>query len=134
MIATGCTRGNGLVERINKIVITILFKLCAENPQQWCRYVERVQQCINNTLPRSTRVSPFRILTGLEIRTETHDDFQRLIVEFSLKQLDEERYSIREVAKENIFKVQDENRKIFNRKIVKVIRYNENEIVAIKRT
>lgn len=68
LIATGVPRGNGQVERIHKIVVPIVSKLCHENPGSWYKHVDRVQQLINNTPPRSTKSSPFKILTGLEMR------------------------------------------------------------------
>jgi len=55
LIATGVPRGNGQVERINRIVITILSKLGTVNPQLWYKNVKRVQQFINASPSRSAK-------------------------------------------------------------------------------
>jgi len=60
-ITTGMPRGNGRVERINKVVIPMLGKLCHDNPSNWYCHVDRIQQILNNTPPRTTKYSPFKI-------------------------------------------------------------------------
>ena len=108
--------------------------MCAENPQQWYKHVDKVQQCINNTPPRSTKFSPFRILTGSEMRIDSQNDIRKLIDEYAIKELDEQRDEIREKARSNIAEIQAENKKSSNKKRVEAPIYRENELVAIKRT
>ena len=134
LIATGVPRGNGQVERINKIVISMLSKLCVENPTHWYKYVDRIQQCINNTSPRSTKVSPFKILTGLNMRIPSQNNFRELLDEYAIEELDEERDQIRVEAKENIAKIQAENKRGFDKKRAKATVYKIGDLVAIKRT
>jgi len=67
-ITTGMPRGNGQVERINKIVIPMLSKLCQNNQANWYCHVDKIQHFINDTPPRTTKYSPFEILTGLNMR------------------------------------------------------------------
>jgi len=64
LIATGVPRGNGQVERMHKIVVPMLSKLSLESPGCWYKHIGKVQQIINNTEPRSFKVSPFKLLTG----------------------------------------------------------------------
>jgi len=68
LIATGAPRGNGQVERMHKIVVPMLSKLILESPGRWYKHLGKVQQIINNTEPRSTKVLPFKLLTGLDMR------------------------------------------------------------------
>jgi len=68
LIATGVPIGNGQVERMHKILIPMLSKLSLESAECWYKHVGKVQQIINNTAPRSTKVSPFKLLTGLDMR------------------------------------------------------------------
>jgi len=68
LIATGVPRGNGQVERLHKIVVPMLAMLSYESPLAWYKYVGRVQQIINSTEPRSTRITPFKLLTGVDMR------------------------------------------------------------------
>lgn len=127
-------RGNGQVERINRIILPLLTKLCHNNPANWYRHVERIQQLLNNTPPRSTKFTPFRILTGLDMRTSDSIDLRNMLEDSLLKELDGERESIRKKAAENISKIQEENRRTFNSKRKPEEEYNVNDLVAIKRT
>ena len=52
------------------------------------------------------------------MRTERQSDIQKLVEEFAIFELDEERDEICTIAKENISKLQAENRKTFNKKRV----------------
>jgi len=49
LIATGVPKGNGQVERMQKIVVPMLSKLSLESPGCWYKHVGKVQQIINNT-------------------------------------------------------------------------------------
>lgn len=69
LTATGVPRGNGQVERVYRIVMPMLTRLCYETPANGYRHIEQVQQTLNNTPPRSTKISPFKLLTGVEVRT-----------------------------------------------------------------
>lgn len=91
--------------------VSLLSKLCVDNPQNWNKNVDRVKQCLNNTPPLSTRISPFRIITALDIPIEGHEDIRKLIEESAFEELDQERQEIRDVARENISKIQAENRR-----------------------
>lgn len=134
LIATGVPRGNGQVERINRIVISLLTKLCAEDSKAWYKSVGRVQQFINSSPPRSTKISPFRILTGLEMRTKYDKQLKDILDEDVLNELQEEKDEVRRVAKENIASIQAENRKAFDKNRTNENEYDINDLVAIKRT
>ena len=134
LIATGVPRGNGQVERVHKIVIPLLSKLCQEKPGLWYKHLDRVQQLINNTPPRSTKFSPFRLLTGLEMRVSDQKDLKRFLDEELARELDHERDEVRQKAKENIKCIQEENKKNFNAKRKAETVYRVGDLVAIKRT
>lgn len=40
-------------------------KLCQNEPSVWYKHVDRVQRCINSTIQRSTKFSPFEVLLGM---------------------------------------------------------------------
>jgi len=134
MIATGVPRGNGQVERIHKIVIPMLAKLCQEKSSSWYKHLEVVQQVMNSTPPRSTKLSPFRILTGVEMRTNKLSELNTFLEDAAIEELDQERETVRMEAKSNISKIQQENRRSFNKGRKKELNYKINELVAIKRT
>lgn len=87
LIATGVPRGNGQVERIHKIVIAMLTKFCIENPKSWYKHIDQVERTINNTPPRSTKFTPFKILTGLKMRIRENVDMRELIHEATVDEL-----------------------------------------------
>jgi len=89
--------------------------------------VDKIQQIISDTPPRTTKYSPFKILTGLNMGKKD-DDIRKLFDE-----LNYERDKIR-TAQENIEKVQQENRKTFNEKRKIETDYNFGDLVGIKRT
>ena len=134
LIATGVPRGNGQVERINKTVILMLARLCAGKPENWYKFTDRVQQCLNNTPPRSTKISPFKILTGLDMKVSNQDDLRDMLEDCTIKELDEDRENLRTIARENIIKIQAENKKGFNKNRIKAQSYNINDLIAVKRT
>jgi len=100
-------------------------QLCQNNQANWYCHVDKIQQIINNTPPRTTKYSPFKILTALNMRKK--DDVE-------IDELNYERDEIRRTAQENIEKVQQENKKTFNEKRKIETDYYLGDLVGIKRT
>ncbi|XP_037929868.1 uncharacterized protein LOC119664454 [Teleopsis dalmanni] len=134
MIATGVPRGNGQVERINKTVSGLLTKLCINSSANWYKFVGRVQQFINNIPPKSTKHAPFKILTGFDMRTQDSLGLREWVDDEYRLELDRQRDEIRNEAKINISKLQEANRRGFDRGRVREQEYKIGELVAIKRT
>ncbi|KAG5317260.1 POL3 protein, partial [Pseudoatta argentina] len=107
MVTTGLPRANGQVERLNRTIIPVLTKL-AMNPTKWYKYVPIVQQTVISTFHRSISMTPFELLTG-------------------------DRDQLRKQAKEQIRKIQNENRKTYNLKRREPTKYKINDLVAITR-
>ena len=85
------------------------------------------------TPSRSTKATPFRLLFGVNAR---YKDDPRMIelLECEWKDLfQQSRNELRAAARQNILKVQRENRKTFNKKRIKERRYREGDLVAIRR-
>ncbi|XP_036345265.1 uncharacterized protein LOC118754496 [Rhagoletis pomonella] len=112
----------------------MLSKLCVENPTQWYKHLDRVQQVINNTPPRSTKVLPFMLLTVIEMRLSEVPDLGEFLEEAEIEELDRERESLRKEAQENINKTQQENLRNFNEKRKQETKYRGDELVGIKGT
>lgn len=54
----------------------MLTKLTIENPEQWYKYVAKVQSCINGTYQRSIKTTPFELIFGIRMRNvdnEVHE-------------------------------------------------------------
>ncbi|XP_036347175.1 uncharacterized protein LOC118756523, partial [Rhagoletis pomonella] len=89
--------------------IVVVPKKDGKTPTGWYKHIDRVQQFINKTSPRSTKQSPFKILTGLEMRTANMPELQDLLEDAAVDELNEDREVVRKEAKENILKIQEEN-------------------------
>lgn len=133
-ITTGLPRSNGQVERINSIIINVLSKLSSKDPGKWFKYVNQLQLILNSTYQRSINTTPFQLLTGVKLRRKEHLEIQGLIEEESRKLFEENRGDLRQKAKEQIMKVQEENRKTYNLRRKPPTKYQVGDLVAIKRT
>lgn len=134
LITTGVPRSNGQVERINRIIIPMLAKMSNENPLQWYRHVPRLQMFLNSTSTRSTGHTPFEMLVGVKMKTTEDQQLAQQLNEALENDFMEERKEQRRLAKENIMKLQQENRKSYNRNRKQAIKYKLGDLVAIQRT
>lgn len=133
-ITTGLPRGNGQVERVNRTLIPLLSKLAAPKAEDWYKYVGIAQRWLNAVPNRSTKRTPFHLLFGVSMRIKDDPKIKELIEQEWLTRFEEQRNELREAAKEQIIKVQEENRRNYNRKRKEGTSYQINDLVAIKRT
>ena len=133
-ITTGLPRVNGQVERINSIIIPVLAKLSIDDPAKWYKHVDEVQRAINSTYQRSINTTPFELLTGVKMKTTSNLRVKEIIDEECLAQFQNDRDALRRQAKEQINRVQEENRRSYNLRRRPPNKYQLHELVAIKRT
>ncbi|KAH8351200.1 hypothetical protein KR084_010546, partial [Drosophila pseudotakahashii] len=119
---------------MHKIVVPMLSKMSLENPGNWYKHVGKVQQIVNNIEPRSTKVTPFKLLTGVDMRLIDSSELKEQIQQSLMQELDQEREQIRKEARENIQALQEENRRTFDLKRKDEKLYKVNDLVAIRRT
>lgn len=134
LITTGVPRGNGQVERVHQIIIGVLTKLSIGDPQSWYKHVNRVQNFINGTYQRSINTTPFELMIGTRIRQKEDLQLKELVEQENIITFQEEREEARLHAKQHISKIQEENRKNFNKRRKEARRYQVGDLVAIKRT
>lgn len=79
LTTTGIPRANGQVERINRIIIPLLTKLADPKREQWHKYLDFAQQCINTTINRSIGTSPFHLLFGVHARLRDNFEIRELL-------------------------------------------------------
>ncbi|GFV80944.1 hypothetical protein TNCV_2269281 [Trichonephila clavipes] len=108
-ITTGIPRGNGQIERIHSSLIPILSKLSIDDASKWYKFVPAVQRTLNSTISRSTQMTPFQLSTGVKMRTKQDLEILKLLEEEIVETFTENREKIREEAKRNILKMQEEN-------------------------
>lgn len=133
-ITTGVPRGNGQIERLHATIIPVLSKLCLEEPNKWFKYVDAVQRTINSTVSRSTKRTPFELLTGIRMRNREEKRILEILEEERINSMMNNVKTIREEARKNILKIQEENRKCYNRKRKKAHVYKKGDLVAVQRT
>lgn len=133
-IATGVPRGNGQVERIHRTLIPTLTKLTIEDATKWFKYVPDAQKTLNDITCRSTKFTPFELLTGVKMRSSENLALKEILVEEMFNEYNDRRNQLRQEAIENITKIQEENRKQHNKKCKAATKYKKGDIVAIQRT
>lgn len=133
-ITTGVPRGNGQVERIHRTIISVLTKLCIENPTQWYKHVSHVQRALNSTWQRSINCTPFELLIGTKMKIKEDIEIYDLLMQEGRDIFVQDREDSRRKAKEHILQIQEENIRTFNRKRKESTKYKEGNLVAIKRT
>ncbi|GFV28228.1 transposon Tf2-6 polyprotein [Trichonephila clavipes] len=133
-ITTGVPRGNGQVERIHRTLIPVLTKLSSDDPTEWYKFVDRLQRILNSTSNRSTKWSPFELLTGVTMRNKEDLYLRNLLMEEMVEELQEQRNQLRQDAKRNIQKIQAENKRTYDRKRKRAPGYQKGDLVAIQRT
>ncbi|GFW76899.1 transposon Tf2-11 polyprotein [Trichonephila clavipes] len=133
-ITTGVPRGNGQVERIHGVLIPVLTKMSIEDPTKWFKHVDSIQRVLNSVPSRSTKYSPFELLIGVKMKNPEDVMMRYLLEEKSQEQLFQHRDNLRREAKQNILKLQEENRRTYNRKRKEAHLYKKGDLVAIMRT
>ncbi|GBM82489.1 Pro-Pol polyprotein [Araneus ventricosus] len=133
-ITTGLPRANGQIERINQTIISVLSKLSLENPNKWYKFTNELQQTINSTYQRSIDTTPFELLFGTKMNTGGLDKLKEMVEAEFQANFEAQREELRKHAKQQIFKIQEENRKTYNLRRREPKSYRVGDLVAIKRT
>ncbi|GBM73822.1 Pro-Pol polyprotein [Araneus ventricosus] len=129
-ITTGVLRANGQIERMHGTLIPVLAKLSISDPAKWFKFVPDVQIIINSTVSRSTKFTPFELVTGVKMRNKADLKIKEIVDEEYMNSIIQEKETIREEAKVNIFKVQELNRRQYNRCRRTALIYKINDLVA----
>ncbi|GFX81297.1 transposon Tf2-9 polyprotein [Trichonephila clavipes] len=133
-ITTEEYQGNRQVERIIGVLIPVLAKMSIEDPTKWFKHVDSLQRVLNSVPSRSTKYSPFELLIGVKMKNPEDVMIRNLLEEESQEQLFQHRDNLRREAKQNILKIQEENRRTYNRKRKEAHLYKKGDLVAIMRT
>lgn len=133
-ITAGLPRANGQVEKQNSTIISVLSKLSADDPEKWYSHVPHLQQILNSTFQRSIKSTPFELLFGTKIKSPQDQKIMDLLVEEITTQFQQHRDELRKDAKNQICKVQDENKRYYNLRRKPAQKFQINDLVAIKRT
>ncbi|GFX47184.1 transposon Tf2-8 polyprotein [Trichonephila clavipes] len=133
-ITTGVPRGNGQIERMHETIIPVLTKLTIEEPEKWFKHVHRLQRIMNSTTTRSTKFTPFEVLIGVKMKQKEDLQIKHLLEDEVSEQFINKRETLRNEAKENILRLQAENKKQYNKHRKLAYNYKPGDTVAIQRT
>lgn len=134
LITTGLPRGNGQVERVNRTLIPLLTKLASPKAYEWYKYLSLAQQMLNTVAHRSIGMSPFRLLFGTHPRLKDRPDIREMLEEEWITTFQDSRDELRVQAKNNITRIQRENKRNYDRKRKRAKDYIHGDLIAIKRT
>ncbi|GFX35932.1 retrovirus-related Pol polyprotein from transposon 297 [Trichonephila clavipes] len=113
-ITTGLPRSNGQIEKQNSTIIAVLSKLSVNDPEKWYSHVPHLQEILNSTFQRSIKMTPFELLFGTKMKSCQDIEIVELLNDEITPQFQEQRDALRQDAKKEIYKVQDENRRTYN--------------------
>ncbi|GFT20989.1 retrovirus-related Pol polyprotein from transposon 17.6 [Trichonephila clavipes] len=133
-ITTGVPRGNGQIERMHETIIPVLTKLTIEEPEKWFKHVHRLQRIMNSTTTRSTKFTPFEVLIGVKMKQKEDLQIKHLLEDELSEEFINKRETLRNEAKENILRLQAENKKQYNKHRKPAYNYKPGDTVAIQRT
>jgi transposase InsO family protein len=134
LITPGVPRSNGQIERLFRIVIAVLTKLSLDDPEKWYTHVKPLQRILNSTFQRSIKTTPMELLVGVPMKTDKDVQIMELIEDEDRQQFENERNNLREKARKEIFEIQKENSRQYNRKRKQASEYQVGATVAIERT
>lgn len=133
-ITTGVPRGNGQVERMHQVIVSLLTKMSVESPENWYKNVGQVQRCINSTFQRSIKMSPFELLVGTKMKQATDVAIMEMLEQELAEVYCDTREELRIQAKTAILAAQEEQKRQYGKKSKVARRYMVGDIVAIKKT
>lgn len=134
LTTTGVPRANAQAGRVNRTLIPLLTKLSSARPEKWHKHVSTAQQYLNTTMHRSPGTTPFHLLFGIHARLREDNNIWELIERELILSFHEDRDESRLQVREHIARIQKENRKTYNKKRKKPRKYDEGDLVAIRRT
>lgn len=134
LCTTGVPRGNGQVERINRIIIAVLGKISIDNPEKWYVHLGDVQRFLNKSFQRSIKMTPFELMIGVKMKTKADAQISEIIEEEITNDFSCQRDLLRQTAKQQIDKVTEENRQTYNSKRKEATLYKIGDLVLISRT
>lgn len=128
LIATGMPRANGQAERINLVVNAVLSKICS-SAEKWDEFLLEVEYSINNTVCRSIKETPSRLLFGINQRGKLIDNLQDVI-----NLSDNEDRNLEEIRRESTeqqIRTQNQNKQYFDKKRKEARNYEVGDKVMI---
>ncbi|CAG9830063.1 unnamed protein product [Diabrotica balteata] len=129
LIASGCPRANGQIERMNRLLTPLLAKITDEKQINWPNALHEVEFCINNTINRSTGETPAKLLFGRDQIGKIRDNLREALQDIDKEERDLE--MIRTKAETQIIKAQNVNEQYYNKKHKEAQKFKVGQYVMI---
>jgi transposase InsO family protein len=129
LIATGTPQSNGQIERINRSLTPMLAKL-VETTDKWDRLLGEVEFAFNNSINRSTGVTPSHLLYGTNQIGGTNDNLRLFLEQQQNKKRDFE--EIRQHAVDKVHEVNTYNENYYNKHHKPPTQYKVGDYVMLK--
>ncbi|GFU23856.1 transposon Ty3-I Gag-Pol polyprotein [Trichonephila clavipes] len=133
-VTTCLPRSNGQIEKQNSTIIAVLSTLSVDDPKKWYSHAPHLQEILNSNFQRSIKMTPFELLFGTKMKSCQAIKVVQLLNDEITAQFQEQRDALRQDAKKQIYKVQEENRRTYNLRRIQAHKYQLHDLVAIKRT
>lgn len=131
-IATASAQANGQVERVNRVLKSMLAKLSEPiGHSDWTKMLTRVEYALNNSVHSSTGQTPCQLLFGVPQRGLEVDVLTEYLEE-RFESSDRNLTKIRTDASDRIARSQQRNSDIINRKFRPPVTFSEGEFVVIR--
>ncbi|GFW63427.1 transposon Tf2-9 polyprotein [Trichonephila clavipes] len=115
---------------MHETIIPVLTKLTIEEPEKWFKHVHRLQRIMNSSI----KFTPFEVLIGVKMKQKEDLQIKHLLENELSEQFINKRETLRNEAKENVLRLQDENKKQYNKHRKPTYNYKPGDTVAIQRT
>lgn len=126
-------RANGQIERVNRTMTPMIAKLIDKpNKKFWVEVLSDVEFALNNTIVKSIKTTPSKLLFGLEQRGEVNDKIAEYLNEFVWDEDNINFEESRQRAQNNINKSQEASERHYNKTKKEAVKYKEGDLVVIK--
>ncbi|XP_036346535.1 uncharacterized protein K02A2.6-like, partial [Rhagoletis pomonella] len=132
-VAVASPQANGQVERVNRVLKTMLSKLTETiDHADWTAKLSQVEYALNNTVHSTTKHTPSDLLFGVNQRGCIVDEFTECTEEKLLDETTRDLEKTRQSALRNIERSQDYNLQYFLKNSVPAKTYSIGDFVVIR--
>lgn len=133
MVAVASPWANGLVERVNRFLRSTLAKM-VDDMTKWKEVLGSVQYVINNSMNKSLNLMPSKMLLGYDQRFKQDENLRTMLNKLREVDVDcdNERTETRDLARTVSRKLQEYNKKRYDKRHKKCTQYKTGDLVMIK--
>lgn len=134
-VAVASPQANGQVERVNRVLKSTLAKITDPiDHADWSNKLSQVEYALNNTVQKSIKQTPSKLLFGIEQRGEIVDELTEYLEEKFAYETDRDLIQIRADADSAIKRSQEYNELYFLKHSIPAKTYAAGDFVVIRNT